>query len=349
MRIHFARGGHREALRELRTSIFADAELPALFWHKMQILTGLWRFDEARAAFALYLQHAIHVESLEILFVYAPLIHEGWRLTEIRTELLQRLDQLTVPSAAEDTTTVIILRARIKLALRDHNGFQVAAGGIDNCDTTDKFVINVRSVAAAMTEPRFPNFYKPKIFGIGLSKTGTTTLAAALTTLGLNTLHWTNPLTNELISEADLHLFDAFTDLPFCTSFERYFHMFPNAKFIYTTRPIESWLDSFTRKSRQILNISGFDQIKEAFARDVEFQYGSYFREIYFQLFVRHPSATEAYMSYDQRVRDFFRGERQEKFLEFSVFNGDGWPKLCRFLNTDVPNVPFPFENRAPG
>lgn len=345
MRCYCSTGRYAAALKELQTSIFADAQLPVLFPLKMQILIALSQFDVARATFSLYLQHAGDLESLETLFTEAPRLHEGWRLTEIQIDILRRLDALPASTTVDNTASVNVLRARSKLALKDISGFQAAASLISIHSTDRKVERSVRAIAAAVSEPRFPDYYRPRIFGIGLSRTGTTTLASALSALGLNTLHWTNPLTGQLISDADLHLFDAFTDLPSCISFERHFYLFPNAKFIYTTRPINSWLDSFARHWQHVHNLSDFQKIKDAFSSNAEFHYGSYFREIHFQLFFRHPNAAEAYAAYDQRVREFFNGKPQERFLEFSVFNGDGWPELCRFLGTDIPNVPFPFEN----
>ncbi len=347
MRVLCAKEEHTEALREFRASLFADAELPVLFTLKARILAALGQFDEARAAFAIYMQHAANLESLESLFAEAPLLHEGWRLTQVRIALLQRLEQLPAPPTTEETAAINTLRARIKLALRDRLGFRTAARRIGTADATDNIASSLRAVAETMAKPRFPDFHKPKVFGIGLSRTGTTSLATALSVLGLRTLHWTNPLTNDLISDADLPLFDAFTDLPVCASFEKYFHMFPNSKFIYTTRPMESWLESFNRQAQKMLHLSGFEQIKAAFARGVEFHFGSHFNEIYFHLFLKHASAREAYLDYDRRVRHFFCGKRQEHFLEFSVFEGDGWPKLCRFLNAGAPEEPFPRENRG--
>lgn len=349
MRIQCITGRHAQAARELRASAFGDAELPTLFPIKMQLLRALCQFDEARNSFALMLRYAVGLEILELLFDEAPRLHEGWPLTQIWIELMRRLNQIHPPPTAEEATSIDILRARIQLALRDYSGFLQTSSRIGTRESKRTHVPDLVSVAGALQDSRFPDFYKQKVFGIGLSRTGTTTLAAALCTLGLNALHWTNPLTGELIGEADLHLFDAFTDLPFCTSFEKQFQTFPNAKFIYTTRPIESWLGSFTAHWQKVHDLDGFDQIKHAFASKSEFHYGMHFRDIHFQLFFRHASAVEAYMSYDERVRDFFRGERRERFLEFSVFNGDDWTKLCQFLGKEIPDVPFPFENcRSP-
>ena len=85
------------------------------------------------------------------------------------------------------------------------------------------------------------------MFGIGLSRTGTTPLALALGILGFTAFHFLNPATGEVISEADTDLVDAATDTPVCVNFEKLYYLYPFSKFIYTTRPFEDWQPSFCR------------------------------------------------------------------------------------------------------
>lgn len=346
MRIYWATGRHAQALWALGTSIFADAELPMLFAVKVQVLRSLWRIDGARVAFARLLQHADELEALDVLFLEAPQLHEGRQLTETWIELLRRTDELPVLSTEDEARDRNVLRARIQLALKDQDGFLLTVSRIGARSAPVPLEASLRRVAAALSDPAYPDFRKPKVFCIGLSKTGTTSLAKALEILHLDTLHWSNPLTNELIAEADLPLFDAFTDLPVCLAFEKYLHQFPNSKFIYTIRRIESWVDSFDRHWQRNYNLAGFEQVKAAFDDGREFYHGSYLREIHHQLYLRHSSATAAYIAHDERVRRVFQGPRRERFLEMDIFNGDGWEKLCRFLGAEIPSRPFPLENR---
>ena len=48
---------------------------------------------------------------------------------------------------------------------------------------------------------------------------------------------------------------------------------------------------------------------------------------------------------HNEEVRAYF-GDSDD-FLEFSIEEGDGWEKLCRFLDKPVPNVPFPHKNKG--
>jgi hypothetical protein len=48
-------------------------------------------------------------------------------------------------------------------------------------------------------------------------------------------------------------------------------------------------------------------------------------------------------------VRQFFADKPAGKLLELAICEGEGWEKLCPFLDVPVPAVPFPVKNTAPG
>jgi hypothetical protein len=51
-----------------------------------------------------------------------------------------------------------------------------------------------------------------------------------------------------------------------------------------------------------------------------------------------------AYRRHDRAVKDHFAG-REEDLLILNVCGGDGWNKLCSFLNKPVPSKSFPKSN----
>ncbi|MEY2458945.1 MAG: hypothetical protein QOG30_775, partial [Acidimicrobiaceae bacterium] len=99
---------------------------------------------------------------------------------------------------------------------------------------------------------------RPRIFGIGLNKTGTSSLHEALTILGYESLHWGGPAVRRLIevslergepllSRLDPSL-DAFSDVQaLSTNFDRLDDQYPGSRFVLTVRPLEQWLDSRRR------------------------------------------------------------------------------------------------------
>lgn len=116
----------------------------------------------------------------------------------------------------------------------------------------------------------------PKVFCLGLSRTGTTSLCAALETLGYRTIHYPIHLFTQAevmgapVFKAQLRLnpyarwrrskeikafgcrdargilqgYDAFGDLPIPLFYKELDRMFPGSKFILTTRDLDRWLTS---------------------------------------------------------------------------------------------------------
>jgi hypothetical protein len=232
------------------------------------------------------------------------------------------------------------------LALRDYERF---LADLDRLPDPRHLGVHRGLLLAAGSALRgsvFPDHTRPKVFGIGLARTGTTSLAAALTILGFATVDWTNRLTGELMSDDDLYMFDAFTDTPACLAFERNYYLFPNAKFIYTTREAGDWERSFTEHLRAIYSVSDFAGHR-ARMREGAFRHGRAFISQGLGLFLNYASYNEAFRVYDRRVRRFFEDKPKDRFLEFDVFAGQGWPELCGFLGQDTPAVSFPWRNRA--
>lgn len=339
-------GQSAEALALLDSGGFHDAESPTLIEIRLQVLINLKRLADARQVFAGVLKSASGFGHLNCLFDFAAALYEGPTLTSTWAKLLERCDA-AIGRRKNVLTDWLVLRARIRLALDDEDGFLTTLRGIDarkKLGTHDRLL---RAAAAAMAEPAYPDLDRPKLFGIGLSKTGTTTLATALTGLDISTIHWRNPLTRTLISDSDLTKFDGFTDITVAERFEELYSRFPNSKFVYTTRPLESWLASMDEHWRRKHGTSDFRTIKRTMQEGDVYWYGSRFRALNNALYFRHESFAEAYCAHDRRVRRFFEDKPKSRFLEFDVFAGHGWEKLCPFLGLPVPKIPFPWKNNA--
>jgi Sulfotransferase domain len=167
-----------------------------------------------------------------------------------------------------------------------------------------------------------------KVFGIGLSKTGTTSLNQALVQLGLNSKHY--PQRSELFAGdfRCLEKYDAATDIPVAPYFAQLDEAFPGAKFILTVRKLDDWLRSMERWLVPGRRASDFMiQMRLAVYGVTTFHRG---RLKY--VYERHVREVEEY--FKQRPRDL---------LVLDVCAGEGWEKLCAFLNKPVPPGPFPF------
>jgi hypothetical protein len=183
-----------------------------------------------------------------------------------------------------------------------------------------------------------------KVFGLGLSKTGTTSLAAALNILGVKTIHF--PHDEQTLSElknAEYRLsilddYDGAVDAPIPPYFAQLDVVYPGSKFILTIREKTSWLRSveqhWTRRAnkRRRRELSEFD----AFVRAVVFGTVGFNPDRF----------SYVYDTHERNVREYFK-DRPGDLLILDICGGDGWDALCEFLGLPVPPVPFPHERKG--
>lgn len=172
-----------------------------------------------------------------------------------------------------------------------------------------------------------------RIFGVGLNKTGTRSLADALEVLGFTATHWgaNDDLLRAhregvpLLSYAPQT--DAYLDL---RAVERWFDVldeqYPGSRFILTSRDLEPWLDSREQHVRRI-------QVKVAEGAT------NHWTEI------DRVGWTRLWHEHHEAVRTYFAGRAD--LLEMDISKGDGWDVLCPFLRVDVPDEPWPWIGRS--
>jgi hypothetical protein len=180
-----------------------------------------------------------------------------------------------------------------------------------------------------------------KIIGIGLPKTGTSSLHHALEILGFRSVHFPHdPQTVAQVRAGDYVLdvltgADAISDVPIPVIFPQLDLAFPGAKFIQTDREVEPWIESERRAP------FNHDRPMPGSARDFyrAILYGvTDFNEDRFRLVhAQHLAMVESY----------FSGTRARDLLRIDITRGDGWESLCAFLDVPVPDVPFPRSNPA--
>jgi hypothetical protein len=347
LRVLIVTGRPDEALVEIDSSELKSAQIPGIIQTRLESLVMLRRTDEARHELERLLVTSHDSSVLEVLFNYVPQLYERWGKTRVWLSLLRKVEELEGRrhTPADGYAT---LRLRLLLALRDYQQFLSLLETIQEPRTLGVHGDSIQAVARALRDPSFPDHHKPKIFGIGLSKTGTTTLGCALQRLGFQVLDWINPLTRELICEDDLYLFDAFTDTPSAVCFERLYHLFAQSKFIYTVRPIDAWQGSMIRHWRRNYGVTDFEQSRKLVAGRHAFHFGRAFSDIHLPLYFNHSDYHTAYRAHERRVRHFFSDKPQNRLLELDVFAGHGWRELCCFLDRQMPAAPFPWENRTP-
>lgn len=172
-----------------------------------------------------------------------------------------------------------------------------------------------------------------KVFGIGLARTGTTSLHEAMGLVGLSSAPDSIPLLDSIDIDF-LQRHDAFFDNPIPFRYEALETICPDSKWIVTQRPVDDWL-----RSMDWLFRSGLDRLKPDLRRvgdRVHRQlYGSdeFDEQRLRQIYERHYAALETWVE-------------QRNSLWIHVERGISWEPLCAFLDVPIPDTDFPHANR---
>jgi hypothetical protein len=209
-----------------------------------------------------------------------------------------------------------------------------------------------------------------RVFGIGLSRTGTRSLNAALNLIGVRSVHLPlDRLTyDQLRSGAGrlslLDHVDGLTDIITVPFYRRFDAAYPGSKFILTIRGKDAWMASMRRMNARWLVEESQRPWRRAVSR-VQFDGARdpnlvsrlvnapqrvratrYYRRLTYgacaladgegfsALYDRHHQAVEAY----------FR-DRPADCLILRICDGEGWTRLCRFLDRPVPAEAFPHRS----
>lgn len=259
--------------------------------------------------------------------------------------LLRRI-QYVLTQTKQNLILLNLLMSRVYISLNQPNDALLILEKLSSIKSPA--VLHALEMARKMAEIKRSAVmdFEPKVFCIGLSKTGTSSLSAALEMLGYSSAHWDNKVTGAILSERDFSLFDALSDISISYHFEYLFYAYPNAKFIYTQRPTDEWTQSFLKHYRRFQYGDTFDEMRIN-AQHISRFSGNSGRPLYSKaLYFVHESPEAAYQAFDQRVKTFF-AQHQTRLLDFNLFNGDAWDTLCTYLGRPNPGKPFPHKNKT--
>lgn len=176
-----------------------------------------------------------------------------------------------------------------------------------------------------------------KVFGVGMNKTGTTTLGECLNRLGFRHHSFDLELTRA-VDEGDLRPvfqvadeYDSFEDWPWPLIYEELDTRYPDARFILTTRKDSAtWFNSLKRHADRTGPTA--------------------FREIVYGHPMPHGHESEHVQRYEQHnanVRAYFDG--RDDLLEVCWEEQAEWEPICEFLDRPIPGSSFPHANESPG
>ena len=182
---------------------------------------------------------------------------------------------------------------------------------------------------------QFGLIYKEKIFGIGLGRTGTKSLARALTWLGYNGRHG-------LKRGDDLNIvrnYKFWTDIVVAGRYKFLDYYFPEAKFILTVREdVDAWIESCRQYTLKKSGNRERIRLDIAYNRFLLFGCTDFNEEVFRATYHRH----------NTEVKEHFEG-REGKLLVIDISTGEGWEKICLFINCKTPDYPFPHKHDAKG
>ena len=178
-----------------------------------------------------------------------------------------------------------------------------------------------------------------KVFGIGLPKTGTTSLGYCFRRLGFKHRTFDMDLAlkvkrnqvNEALREAER--FEAFEDWPWFAIYRELDQRFPNSKFILTLRKDTATYVASLKGHHDREGIRNEDFVKPHWWDGV---------------FGVEPANWDyeksalRYERHNREVLEYFGDRVGEDLLVVSWEKGDGWAELSRFLNKRAPDEPFP-------
>jgi hypothetical protein len=176
-----------------------------------------------------------------------------------------------------------------------------------------------------------------KVFCVGLSKTGTTSLDRIFRDqLGLHSIHnnqwtdWSIVRNTEMLGR-----YQAFSDGG-CASLRDLDELYPDALFVLNTRPLEKWLLSRHKAVARSRTVARW-----ALTRYVPL--GWLARLIERTLLDNRPRAMARWVSvrnsYHRHVLEYFK-DRDDKLLVLSIGEGDAFEHLARFLGVERPISP---------
>lgn len=192
----------------------------------------------------------------------------------------------------------------------------------------------------------FPRRPEDKVFVVGLSRTGTTSLSAALNRLGRRCYHFNRHIVNA--SDATrlardrtaIEAFDGHTDIATVPALEQLASAYPLASFVLSLRDERQWASAMVRFMRKNRTLFEWHPVPRRFYGEV---YGERWAEYEEKDWIR------VWRDHVRRVRRLFSDgpRRRGRLLEMNVGElakrGEAWSTLCAFLGIeDVPREPFP-------
>ncbi len=278
-------------------------------------------------------------------------IHQDWGPDD--EDFKQRLRMLSISESVIPAQFLRAVRHTDKLRFREYPHVEPSAYDSPSLARPSVAVVNSGNVGCGKVfrnESGRPIWIAPiptRVFGIGMHKTGTSSLHAAFRVLGFNSAHWNTALWARQVWEEvkaygrseTLERHYAFSDLPFPLLYKELDKAYPGSKFVLTVRNADDWLRSV--RDHWDPNINPYR---------ADWDIAPFTHKIHHLLYGRKTfdpvTFIERYGRHNAEVLEYFR-DRPADLLVLDVPSDMQWGPLCAFLERPVPAVPFPHKLRT--
>ncbi len=205
-----------------------------------------------------------------------------------------------------------------------------------------------------------------KIIGAGFGRTGTKSLQIALEQLGFGKCyhmeellrnpegvsHWKDAYDEKLVDwDALFQNYQSIVDFPGSMYYKEMASHYTDSKVILTIRDPERWYDSVKStiysfdpgpaiKIKMLLKMP-FSSIARNLFKVILLNDKSVWKKFFEGNFENRNYAIKKFNDHIAEVKEAIP---EERLLIFQA--KDGWEPLCRFLNTEIPDTPFPSSNK---
>ena len=178
-----------------------------------------------------------------------------------------------------------------------------------------------------------------KVVGIGLPKTGTTSLGYCFRRFGFKHQTYDMDLAlkvkrnqiEEVLREAEKH--ESFEDWPWFMLYKEFDLRFPNTKFVLTLRKDTATYVRSLQGHHEREGIRNAGWVKPHWWDEVQGQEPATWD---------YEKSAKRYERHNRAVLEYFDGRAGKDLLVVCWENGDGWEALSRFLGKRAPDEPFP-------
>jgi len=172
-----------------------------------------------------------------------------------------------------------------------------------------------------------------KVFGLGLARTGTTSLHEAMGALGLASAPDSIPLLDGVDYDF-LRRYDAFFDNPIPFLYRELDAVCADSRWIVTQRPVDDWLASM-----KWLFGPGLDRLSSEM-RDIG---DRVHRQLYGSMTF---DADRLRSIYDRHYAELADWIIDRDAVWINVEQGLDWSSICPLLGREIPAIAFPHSNR---